>query len=145
MDLSKYDSYLNSIFRNCTSLRYVNFGDSDFSKVTQFAWAFEGCTNLKTIDLSNFNTTNATTTEYMFGDCVNLETIYVSELFSVAKVTNSYTMFQNCPKLTGGAGTQYTSSKVDKTYARVDGKVYDSSVGWVDDPTVLGYFTLKQA
>ena len=42
-------------------------------------------------------------------------------------------MFTGCTSLVGGQGTVYDSTKVDKTYARID--------GGTSSP---GYFTLKQ-
>ena len=41
-------------------------------------------------------------------------------------------MFNNCTSLVGGQGTKYDSTKVDKTYARID--------GGTSNP---GYFTSK--
>ncbi len=41
-------------------------------------------------------------------------------------------MFKDSTKLQGGAGTTYNSSKIDKTYARIDGGTASP-----------GYFTAK--
>lgn len=68
----------------------------------------------------------------MFEKATNLKTIYVSNKFDVSKVTNSTSMFLDCTNLVGGAGTKYNSTKVDKTYARID--------GGTSSP---GYFTAK--
>ena len=50
-----------------------------------------------------------------------------------ANIASGKNVFKDSKKLVGGAGTKYTSSQVDKEYARVD------------DPTngKPGYFTLK--
>ena len=66
----------------------------------------------------------------MFMTCRNLQTIYVSDSWSTKYVTMSDKMFRNCSKLVGGQGTTYSSSHVDKTYARIDG-----------GPSNPGYFT----
>ena len=47
-------------------------------------------------------------------------------------MTNSSSMFSRCTSLVGGNGTTYSSSHVDKTYARID------------TPSTPGYLTLKQ-
>ena len=60
--------------------------------------------------------------------------IYVAENTDLNKdtVTSSTEMFASCPKLVGGNGTVFDSTKLDKTYARVDS---------ADAP---GYFTVKK-
>ena len=57
----------------------------------------------------------------MFSNCKNLKTIYVSSKFNTSSVSNSSDMFKNCTSLVGGQGTVYNSSKINKTYARIDG------------------------
>ena len=69
----------------------------------------------------------------MFRSSPNLTTIYVNNKFLTDKVTSSSSMFSGDTKLVGGAGTVYDSTKVDKTYARID--------GGTSSP---GYFTAKQ-
>ena len=68
----------------------------------------------------------------MFADSVNLKTIYSSNKFNTDTVTDSTSMFNSCRSLVGGSGTKYDSTKVDKTYARID--------GGTSNP---GYFTSK--
>lgn len=84
------------------------------------------------LDLSSFDTSNVTNVYWMFYDCLNLKTIYVSNKFNTSNVTGAPRMFENATNLVGGAGTTYNSSKVDKTYAHID--------GGTSNP---GYFTLK--
>ena len=68
----------------------------------------------------------------MFYDSENLKTIYVSNKFNTNNVVSSSNMFLRCTSLVGGSGTVYDSSKIDKTYARID--------GGTSNP---GYFTSK--
>ena len=85
-----------------------------------------------TINVSSFNTSNVTNMGYMFRDSTNLKTIYASSKYNTSKVISSGNMFTGCTSLVGGQGTVYDSTKVDKTYARID--------GGTSSP---GYFTLK--
>ena len=110
---------MSSMFQNsqATTLELSNF---DTSNVTDMSWMF---TNSKatTLDLRNFDTSKVTGMSRMFVGATNLKTIYVSNKFDVSKVTNSTNMFYECTNLVGGAGTKYNSTKVDKTYAHIDG------------------------
>ena len=56
----------------------------------------------------------------MFYDCSKLQTIYASDSFVVSQITDSRRMFDGCAVLRGGNGTSYSSSYIDKTYARID-------------------------
>ena len=67
----------------------------------------------------------------MFDDCSALTTIYVSDLWNTQSVTSGYKLFSGCKKLIGGKGTQWSSDKIDYTYARIDGGA-----------SAPGYFTL---
>ena len=136
-----------------TTLNVSNF---DTGKVTDMSWMFS-YSLVKTIDLSNFDTSNVNSMSSMFYDSqattldlssfdtsnvirmvemfsrsTNLKTIYASNKFNVNAVTDSSNMFNSCLSLVGGAGTKYDSTKIDKTYARID--------GGTSSP---GYFTLK--
>jgi len=103
------------------------------SKVTNMNGMFSAM-QLSTLDLSNFNTSNVTDMSKMFYNNKKLTTIYVSNNFVTSKVTNSTNMFKDSTKLVGGFGTIYSSSKIDKTYARID--------GGTSSP---GYFTSKNS
>ena len=124
-DTSKVTA-MDWMFATCQKISSLNLTKFNTSKVTDMSAMFMGCTNIKTLDLSNFDTSNVTamggsgTNLGMFGHCTNLTTIYVSNKFVVSKVTNSDNMFLNDEKLVGGNGTKYNSSKIDKTYARID-------------------------
>ncbi len=84
-----------------------------------------------TLDVSNFDTSNVTSMNAMFNSSINLKTIYVSDKFKTGKVTSSNYMFSGSTALVGGAGTKYNSTKIDKTYARID------------TASTPGYFTKK--
>lgn len=89
--------------------------------------------NINVLDLSNFDTKNVTSMYAIFANSSKLKTIYASTKFTTSKVTTSEYMFNCCPNLVGYKGTTYNSSKVDKTYARLD--------GGTSSP---GYFSLRK-
>ncbi len=59
--------------------------------------------------------------EFMFKNCDELKTITVGSTWSTEAVTISTDMFANCFKIVGGAGTTYSSSYTDASYAHIDG------------------------
>ena len=135
LDVSNFDtsnvtdmSYMFGV----TKINTINVSNFNTSNVTDMKYMFDG-TMLSSLDLSSFNTSNVTNMSYMFRNSYKLTTIYVSNKFLTNKVTSSSNMFSGDTKLVGGAGTVYDSTKVDKTYARVD--------GGTSSP---GYFTAKQ-
>ena len=114
-----------------TTLDLSNFNTS---KVTNMRKMFLGI-KAKTLDLSSFDTSNVTNMYQMFMSSSNLTTIYASDKFVTNKITDTTLgtyLFSGCTKLVGGAGTAYSSTKTDKTYARID--------GGTSSP---GYFTSK--
>ena len=110
-----------------TTLDLSNF---DTSKVTNMSVMFS-YSHATTLDVSNFDTSNVTSMNAMFNSSINLKTIYVSDKFKTGKVTSSNYMFSGSTALVGGAGTKYDSTKIDKTYARID------------TASTPGYFTKK--
>ena len=134
IELSDFDT------SNVTDMSYMFAGNQssnldlsnfDTSNVIDFSGMFWRCESAE-LDLSSFDTSNVTNVYWMFYDCLNLKTIYVSNKFNTSNVTGAPRMFENATNLVGGAGTTYNSSKVDKTYAHID--------GGTSNP---GYFTLK--
>lgn len=125
LDVSSFNTEnvtdMNSMFQE-TSLTTLDVSNFDTEDVTDMKWMF-GYTKVETLDLSSFDTKKVTNMNGMFGNCTNLTTIYVDEtLWSTDAVTWGSNTFQNCSeKLVGGAGTVYSSSKIDKTYAHIDG------------------------
>ena len=123
LDLSNFDTSkvtnMSSMFSSskATTLNLSNFNTSNVTDISRM-FSYSKAT---TIDVSNFDTSNVTNMSYMFYSSYNLKTIYVSDKFKTDNVTDSTSMFKNCTSLVGGSGTVYNSTKLDKTYARIDG------------------------
>ena len=109
----------------------VDLSSFDTSNVTNMNFMFHS-SEILVLDLSGFDTSNVTDMDQMFANALNLKTIYASDKFVTNNVTSSTNMFSNTTNLVGDAGTVYDSTKIDKTYARID--------GGTSSP---GYFTLK--
>ena len=101
-----------------TTLDVSNF---DTSNVTYMDYMFFASSKVTTLDLSSFDTSKVKNMSNMFASSSNLKAIYVSDRFNTDAVNNSASMFKDCTFLVGGSGTVYDSSKIDKTYARIDG------------------------
>ena len=134
LDLSNFDTSkvtnMSNMF-NGSKATTINVSSFNTSKVTDMWGMFNG-SKATTINVSSFNTSNVTNMGYMFRDSTNLKTIYASSKYNTSKVISSVNMFTGCTSLVGGQGTVYDSTKVDKTYARID--------GGTSSP---GYFTSK--
>ena len=123
LDLSNFDTSkvtdMSEMFSGsqATTLDLSNF---DTSKVTNMSQMFS-YSKATVLDLGSFDTNNVTNMNKIFYANTNLKTIYASDKFNTAAVTDSTNMFKNCTSLVGGSGTVYNSTKVDKTYARIDG------------------------
>ncbi len=114
----------------------LNLGDKfDTSNVTSMSVMFSRTGQSNTnfvLDLGDkFNTENVQIMTRMF-EYFKGPTIYAPTSFVTTSVTNSADMFNRCNNLVGGAGTAYTSSHKDATYAHIDE---------VGNP---GYFTARQ-
>ena len=135
IDLSSFDTSnvidMSSMFYNSQATT-IDLSSFNTSKVTDMKWMFLN-SQATTIDLSSFDTSKVTNMRYMFQNSKDLKTIYVSNKFNTDTVIDSTNMFTSCTSLVGGNGTTYDSTKIDKTYARID--------GGTSSP---GYFTLKQ-
>ena len=134
LDLSKWDTSsatsMQSMFAN-TKIAKIDVSSFDTSNVTNMYGMFQLC-DAASLDLSSFDTSNVTVMGYMFYNSSSLKTIYVSNKFVTTKVTDGYQMFTGATSLVGSAGTTFDSSKIDKTYAHIDGGTANP-----------GYFTLK--
>ena len=110
-------SNMQSMFES-SSATTINISNFNTSKITSMSAMFH---NVKAtiLDLSSFDTRNVTNMNDMFG-MSKIKTIYVGSNFITNKVTSSTNMFKNTTSLAGGIGTKYNSSKIDKTYARID-------------------------
>ena len=134
LDLSNFNTNnvknMNWMFYNSAATT-IDLSSFNTSNVTDMSGMFSG-SKVTNLDLSNFDTSNVTDMRSMFSNCSNLKTIYSSSKFVTTNVTSSTSMFSTTKNLVGGAGTVYDSTKVDKTYARID--------GGTSSP---GYFTAK--
>ena len=137
LDLSSFNTSnvtdMSFMFNGSEAATIKGLKKFNTSKVTNMNGMFSA-TQLSTLDLSNFNTSNVTDMSKMFYNNKKLTTIYVSNNFVTGKVTSSTNMFKDSTKLVGGFGTIYSGSKIDKTYARID--------GGTSNP---GYFTSKNS
>ena len=135
LDLSSFNTSnvtnMDSMFRSAKAKR-IDVSSFNTSNVNNMSHMF-GDSKATTLDLSSFNTSNVTNMSYMFYFSNNLKNIYASSKFVTTNVTSSTNMFFKSTNIVGGAGTVYDSTKVDKTYARID--------GGTNSP---GYFTAKQ-
>ena len=137
LDVSKFDTskvtIMSGMFRYCKALTSLDVSKFDTSKVTEMNDMFYRCEALTSLDVSNFDTSKVYKMWEMFKGCSSLTTIFASDKFVTNAVTDSIGIFNDCTNLKGGAGTVYDRSKIDKTYARID--------GGTENP---GYFTKKQ-
>jgi hypothetical protein len=80
------------MFRNDTKLKKVDFGNADFSKVTNFSYMFyTGASSLEYVNLGETSTTAATTMQSMFNNNQNLKYLYLGRNFTVASTyTNMF-------------------------------------------------------
>ena len=139
LDLSNFDTSnvtdMANMFSWCSTLASLDISGFNTSNVTTMSTMFSGCSALTNLDLSSFDTSKVTNTSTMFRVCSELTTIFASDSFVTTLVSASVDMFDRTTKLTGGAGTRWSSSNAnDATYAHIDGGTASP-----------GYFTLKQA
>ncbi len=119
-DTSKVNQ-MSALFCNCQSITSLDISNFDTTNVEYMEAFFSECTNLTTIDLSGFNISKLKNSKWMFSGDTKLKTIYIGDGWDSNSIIESDWMFQNCTNIVGGSGTTYNSSKVDKTYARIDG------------------------
>ena len=91
-------SSLASMFAGCSSLKNINFNNTDTSNVTNMTNMFASCNSLEEINLSDLNTSNVTNMRDMFAQCGNLTKINLSGL-DMSKVTDYSSIFYNDSKL----------------------------------------------
>lgn len=90
---------------------------------------FQSFSALQTLDFTGISWSAGTTgADYMFEMCGNLTTIIAPG--GTLTLSSSSGMFSGCSRLVGGAGTAYSASHTDGTYARID-----------NPPDFPGYFT----
>ncbi len=129
LDLSSWDTSnvtdMSYMFESCPKLTSLDLSSWDTSKVTNMSDMFGYSYALTTLDLSSWDTSNVTDMSYMFYSCTSLKTIYSAPSADWASVSKSEKMFGFFDdyklKLIGGKGTKYDATKIDASYARVDG------------------------
>ena len=125
LDLSSFNTsnvtIMSHMFSGCENLTSLDLSSFNTANVTDMGFMFSECENLTSLDLSSFNTANVTNMKNMFENCDELKTITVGSTWSTEAVTISTDMFANCFKIEGGAGTTYSSSYTDASYAHIDG------------------------
>ena len=118
--LGNNNGKLENMFKNCSALTDLDLSGWQTSGVWNMSYMFSGCSNLVTLTLGGWDTSGAGEMEGMFESCSRLTTIYVGSGWTVDRVSVYNTIFGNCTSLVGGNGTRWSSSNVDKTYARID-------------------------
>lgn len=91
------NSMLNTFYK-CTSLKEVNFGNYDTSKVITFNSAFFECSSLETLDMSGLDTSSVTNTMQMFSRCTSLKYLDISG-WDLSNCTKYTEMFNKCNTL----------------------------------------------
>ena len=124
---------MSEMFFNCTELTDASWlSEWNTNQVANMTRMFENCSELTNLNLSNWNTSSVTNMNEMFYNCPNLETIFASESFKTSNVSNSTNMFTNSTEIEWWQWTTYSSSHVNKEYARID-----------CGPSKPGYFSRK--
>ena len=81
-------TYMDNMFRNCSSLTTLNLSSFNTANVTRMYGMFSGCSGLTNLNVSDFNTTNVTDMRNMFHNCFNLTTLDLSS-FTITSSTNT--------------------------------------------------------
>lgn len=104
------------------NLTTIDCSNLSTSKVTNMNNMFSGLTKLTDLTLGpRFDTSKVTNMSKMFENCSSLSTITVTNSFNADNVVDSTDMFNGCTSLVGGSGTEYDGTKIDNTYAKIDG------------------------
>ena len=107
-------------FNDLTAVKGIE--NLNVSEASSLRYMFGWCRSLETVDLSSFDTSNVEDMSCMFFGCSALKTVFAREFDtdSLNPSGGNY-MFDGCESLVGGKGTAYDSTRVDATYARLDG------------------------
>lgn len=88
----------NGMFRDMSSLEYIDTSNFDTSNVKSMISMFYGCKSLLELDLSNFDTSNVSDMTYMFAGCSSLKELDLRS-FDTSDVVIMHAMFDGCPSL----------------------------------------------
>ena len=127
---------MSMMFYRCSGLTSLLVGSFNTANVTNMNQMFDGCSSLAKLNLSEWNTAKVTNMNQMFYGCSNLVTIFVGPEWNTDAVNADELMFYGCSNIRGINGTTYDSSKMDKTYARIDEGGEKS--GYMSGGTLLG-------
>ena len=83
---------MGNLFKNCSSLTYVNLTNVDTSQTTNLGNMFTNCSSLTSLNLSSFRTYEVKSIDRMFYNCSSLTSLNLSN-FNTFKVTNFKEMF----------------------------------------------------
>ena len=86
------------MFRLCSNLQKIIFGNINTSSVENMQSLFSCCYKLTSINLSNFDTSNVKNMGYMFYSCNNLNYLDLSN-FNTSKVETIDNLFYQCNSL----------------------------------------------
>ena len=145
LDLKSFDTKnvttMSCMFALNTNLKDLNLSTFNTENVTNMSSMFWGCSALTSLDLTNFDIQKVTNTSSMFDYCPSLKTIYCNEDWSKSTaLTDSDSMFADCPALVGGNGTKYNDvNPKDITYAHPD---EDGNPGYFTKKTATGIETI---
>ena len=124
------------MFYRCSGLTSLRVSKFNTANVTNMLEMFQECSSLAKLNLSEWNTAKVKSMTRMFQGCSNLVTIFVGPEWNTDAVTSDELMFYGCSNIRGINGTTYDSSKMDKTYARIDDGGEKS--GYMSGGTLLG-------
>lgn len=99
IDTSDFDTSnvksMSSMFWDCCSLTELDLSSFDTESVTDMYQMFLGCTSLTELDLSYFDTSNVCDMGYLFCFCYSLIKLDLTS-FDTSKVSNMKAMFTSC-------------------------------------------------
>ena len=89
---------MSNMFRNCHTLKEINFASFNASEVTNMAGLFCDCSSLEKINFTSIYTNQVTNMECMFYNCSSLKDLNLSAI-KTPKVKDMEGMFYNCSSL----------------------------------------------
>lgn len=123
IDTSDFDTSnvksMISIFYGCESLVELDLSSFDTGKVTAMSFMFAGCSSLKELDLRSFDTGNVVIMEGMFCACSSLKELDLSS-FETGKVTDMTCMFAACSSMTEFDLSSFNTSQVVYMHSMFD-------------------------
>ena len=124
IDLGSFDTskvtHMTRMFSDCTSLTSLDLSSFDTSKVTNMYFMFCNCSSLTSLNLSNFDTSEVTIMGYMFEGCKNLTSVDLSN-FDTSNATDMSYMFSSCLNLASLNLSGFDTSKVTDMASMFEG------------------------